>query len=82
MLSNLDSDNSDGAGSVVSAHSDAHEETLPVRLSNPDAHHKHTSGEYKYLDDLLDDLHNYRVSAGFSVYKIRSVNYVKGFGAT
>ena len=51
-------------------------------LSNPDAHHKHTSGEYKYLDDLLDDLHNYRVSAGFSVYKIRSVNYVKGFGAT
>ena len=86
VLPDLDSDDSDGARSVLSVHSHAHDDTraqaLPAPLSNPDASHKLTSGEYDCLDDLLEDLHEHGVTAGFSVCKIRSNNYVKGFGPT
>ena len=79
-LSDLDSDDSDGARSVASAASDA--QALPAPLSNPDASHKLTNGSYDSLDDLLDDLHDYGAMAGFAVYKIRASNYIKGFGAS
>ena len=55
---------------------------MPSPLSNPDVSYKLTNGKYDSLDDLLDDLHDYAVKAGFTVYKIRSNNYVKGFSAT
>ena len=79
-LSDLDSDDSDGARSVMSAASDS--QALPSPLSNPDVSYKLTNGKYDSLDDLLDDLYDYAAKAGFAVYKMRSNNYVKGFGAT
>ena len=79
VLSDLDSDDSDGAHIVISA---TNSQALPPPLSNPNASHKLTSGKYDSLDDLLNDLYNHAAKAGFAVYKIRSNNYVKGFGAT
>ena len=79
-LSDVDSSDSDDAHSDT--HGGARSQESPAPLSNPDASHKLTNNQYDYLDDLLDDLDDYGDSASFAVYKIRSVNYVKGFGTT
>lgn len=65
------------------AHSDSDvPRDAPAPLSNPDANHRPSHGQYDTLDDLLDDLHDYATLAGFAIHKKRSKNYVKGFRAT
>jgi hypothetical protein len=54
----------------------------PAPLSNPPPDHKLTSFHYDSLDDLTDDLHEWAAQALFGVYKMRTLNVVKDFGAT
>ena len=54
----------------------------PPPLSNPTASYKLTNGQYNSFNDLFNDLQDHVAKVGFTIYKIRSYNYIAGFSAT
>ena len=74
------SSGSDSNASSTHSDPDTPRDTPPP-LSNPAASHKLTNGQYNSFNDLFDDLQDHVAKVGFTVYKIRSCNYIAGFGA-
>lgn len=56
-------------------------EAPPLLLSNPRPDHKLAS-QFDSLDNLVEAPEDFGRLTGFGVYKMRSNNYVKGFGLT
>ncbi|KAK3363947.1 hypothetical protein B0T25DRAFT_627895, partial [Lasiosphaeria hispida] len=75
-------DNDSGASDSESDASGASDSEVPEPLSNPPPSHRLFTHQYDSFDDLFSELNAWAAAAGFQIRKLRSNNYVKGFGAS